>query len=127
MELWIRSQDRKDLINASEYLSIEETNFSADIEYVIEHNKRPFFIECSNCILGFYATKERALEVMDEISNKIRNQFIVKSNALLRPLELMKEKKFLEAQYNGDYIIEDKTFEITPVNSGIIYYEMPEE
>lgn len=71
MELWIRSQDKKDLINVSEYLSIEETNFSEDIEYVKNPNKRPFFIECSNCILGFYATEERALEVLDEIQHKI--------------------------------------------------------
>lgn len=73
MGLWIRSQDKKDLINVSEYLSIEETNFSEDIEYVKNPNKRPFFIECSNCILGFYATEERALEVLDKIQKKINS------------------------------------------------------
>ena len=73
MDLWIRSQDREDLILVDEYLSIEETNY--EYTYANNPHQRPFYIESSNCMLGFYATKERALEVLDEIENALLNKW----------------------------------------------------
>ncbi len=111
MELWIRSQDKKDLINVSEYLSIEETNFSEDIEYVKNPNKRPFFIECSNCILGFYATKERALEVLDEIQNilNLKDMYKYDRELVLKSWENVDEEQ------------------VKIVRQQMSVYEMPEE
>lgn len=71
MELWVRSQDREDLIIVNEYLSIKEVDFTGGYRYVKNPNDRPFYIENETSILGFYATKERALEVLDEINNSI--------------------------------------------------------
>ena len=57
MELWIRSQDKEKLVKAND-IAIEMNMiygyFDKNTEY--EH-------------LGSYATKERALEVLDEIQN----------------------------------------------------------
>lgn len=55
MNLWIRSQDKKDLIKA-EYIS------TSDSGYCILVNGFNF---------GFYETAKRALEVLDEIQKEI--------------------------------------------------------
>ena len=58
MELWIRSQDRKKIIKVDE----------VKMETVKEGNT---FIYSHTTDLGTYKTKERALEVLNEIQNKI--------------------------------------------------------
>ena len=58
MELWIRSQDRDYLIKVKS-LVIEESKFNI---YQIFGDGR---------YLGTYKTKERALEVLDEIQGKL--------------------------------------------------------
>ena len=54
MELWIRSQDKNYLIPIKDVISI----FSSSLFY-------------QNIILGTYKTKERALEILDEIQEKV--------------------------------------------------------
>ena len=41
--------------------------------------------------------------------------------------DLLKHKRWLEYEYNNDFIVQDESYEIHPINSGIVYYEMPEE
>ena len=55
MELWIRNQDKENLVKVNEV-------------YVEER-----LIECKDTILGVYKTKERALEVLDEIQCHLVN------------------------------------------------------
>lgn len=60
MDLWIRSQNKKCLIRASMFnLDNDETGIYC---YSNEENF---------CLLGKYKTKERALEVLDEIQRLI--------------------------------------------------------
>lgn len=60
MNLWVRSQDRECLINIS------------NIQYVYKNNMHGLGTYYDNLkILGEYATKERALEVLDEIQNML--------------------------------------------------------
>ena len=56
MELWIRSQDKTTLIRSYEI-------------YISEYGKGSYVIRAKKTshILGTYETKERALEVLDEI------------------------------------------------------------
>ena len=56
MELWIRSQDKTTLIRSYEI-------------YISEYGKGSYVIRAKKTshILGTYKTKERALEVLDEI------------------------------------------------------------
>lgn len=65
MELWIRSQDKMDLFKINR-LKIREHTF--------EDGKKEYFILNNNSIsdvAGVYKTKERALEVLDEIQEQI--------------------------------------------------------
>lgn len=60
MELWIRSQDKRILQKVD--------NIFLDANY---ENKRISTYDGDNVELGTYKTKERALEVLDEIQHKI--------------------------------------------------------
>ena len=59
MDLWIRSQDRKEMTKPNYIRIIERVN-----NYVVQDE------EC--CNLGTYKTEERALEVLDEIHRLIK-------------------------------------------------------
>lgn len=60
MELWVRSQDKECLINVS------------NIQYIYKNYIHGLGTYYDNLkILGEYKTKERALEVLDEIQNYI--------------------------------------------------------
>lgn len=60
MELWVRSQDKRILQKVD--------NIFLDVNY---GNKRISTYDGNNIELGTYKTKERALEVLTEIQNKI--------------------------------------------------------
>lgn len=62
MELWIRSQDKTTLIKSYElYIAINVKNY-----YVIRAKR-------TSHILGSYKSMERALEVLDEIHQRLIN------------------------------------------------------
>lgn len=76
MELWIRSQDKECLIRVSnlQYVLKKETNFAITTEY---HYIGTYYDNLK--ILGTYKTKERALEVLDEIQEKLKAGFVYDS------------------------------------------------
>lgn len=68
MDLWIRSQNKENLIKTSGYLRISELNNS----YIIQDEQW--------YDIGTYKTKERALEVLDEIQkhkDKLENAWFL--------------------------------------------------
>lgn len=114
MELWIRSQDRKRLTKATD-IRIGCLN---KIGWIIE--------DCDE--LGTYKTEKRALEVLDDISSKIKNRYIVKPSApIISTKDISNEEKRLNYLYSGEFIMEKPPFEIESINTDIVYYEMPKE
>lgn len=68
MELWVRSQDKKRLIIVTNlYIPISRTEEDFSI-YTFD----------TDVMLGTYKTEERALEVLDEIQNFMRDYACVK-------------------------------------------------
>ena len=65
MELWIRSQSREELIKIHN-VSINNDNYI--IGNIISDDNKSI---CDYWILGMYDTKERALEVLDEIQQRL--------------------------------------------------------
>lgn len=66
MELWIRSQDKEKLVKVST-LFVE---YNGDVDPIIRSHR----IVADKCIdLGIYKSKERALEVLDEIQCHLVN------------------------------------------------------
>lgn len=99
MELWIRSQDREKIIKVNLITITKGDNIT-------------WYLENGDYILGTYATKERALEVLDEINN-------VKCWKYLAELNYKAFKHSLENDYS-----EKKQQEIFEMMNT---YEMPEE
>lgn len=66
MELWIRSQDKETLLK---YNIIAIIPNSEDGSYKIVS----YFEDAHYIILGYYISKTRALEVLDEIETEIQN------------------------------------------------------
>ena len=58
MELWIRSQDKKDLIKATSICMTKE-----------DYDNIGIFV--NGCLVGLYKSTQRALEVLDEIQQVI--------------------------------------------------------
>lgn len=100
MDLWIRSQDRTKLVKADN-ISYMDT---------AEDYKKEFHSLWNDCkgILGTYKTKERALEVLDEIQNAILG---------ILSLEDIEEQKI--KQYTGFACLSKVT--------NCLVYEMPKE
>ena len=99
MELWIRNQEKDHLIK------IEEINIEIDDDGFVgiwSYGSNKYL----KWYLGNYATKERALEVLDEIQRKIKPEYMLRH--INRPDE--------PSQYEGYY--EEKP---------TIIYEMPQE
>ena len=70
MDLWIRSQDRRDLVKVeSVILCFNEKK--PDNGYSLKDKSDRWYPD----ILGTYKTKERALEVLDEINRHIEELY----------------------------------------------------
>ena len=72
MELWIRSQDKEKLLKANDIgISNNAINEGGSIKFKGYKIVGYFDKNTEYELLGTYETKERALEVLDEIQNKI--------------------------------------------------------
>jgi hypothetical protein len=70
MELWIRSQDKNELVKIEEVcIHIDEDGFIGIWSYGSNKNLKYY--------LGNYSTKERALEVLNKIQERIVNLQLV--------------------------------------------------
>lgn len=75
MELWIRSQDKNILekVNKLYVATCEEENGFGIYDIIYDD------LDDCDVPLGFYKTKERALEVLYEIQYKIKNMYILEN------------------------------------------------
>ena len=113
MDLWIRSQDGK-LLKKADTLWIEE--YEKRVE--ICHGWTTF---------GIYKTKERALQILDEIQDKLKNKYLAKVNPMVQYNDFERIIKQYE-EFNGiDLIGSNQMIDITPINRDVLVYEMPKE
>ena len=112
MELWIRSQDKELLkkINNIEidYLDFKKYSYVKDIE-----SKGEYSIRGNGETLGQYKTKERALEVLDEIQN------------ILLPKIIVKPGKPIGETCDG--VIYREPDEVEIQEQSVVVYQMPKE
>lgn len=123
MELWIRSQDKEKLIKCIDISIATDSEDGKTIRgYKIVENTE--YEE-----LGFYTLKTRALEVLNEIQDKLNsNKFLLKpKTGLLSKDDIRREKIWLEELNNIDLITENSLCSIEPIGNPISVYEMPEK
>lgn len=70
MELWIRSQDKKDLVKVNS-LWIMDNQIWMEVPFYENHKKLGLTLSGHNHKLAEYETEERALEVLTEIQNML--------------------------------------------------------
>lgn len=68
MDLWIRSQDRQDLIKVDGRFHVQETR-------VNPHSHKWGILIDGHCFYAEYSTEERAIEILDEIQSFIDNNY----------------------------------------------------
>lgn len=102
MELWVRSQDKRILQKVD--------NIFLDADY---GNKRISTYDEYNTELGTYKTKERALEVLDEIQN------------ILKPRLIIKDSGKIIGSFEDTIIREGATYELKELSTFV--YQMPEK
>ena len=76
MDLWIRSQDKEDLVKANA-LYVMNNQIWNEVPFYENHKKIGLTITGHNHKLAEYSTKERALEVLDEIQKILTSSWIV--------------------------------------------------
>ena len=127
MELWIRSQDKEKLIKCNDIAISTDSEDGKTIrgyKIVGYFDKNTEYEE-----LGFYSSKTRVLEIIDEIQNKLNsNKFLLKpKTGLLSKDDIRKEKICLEELNNIDLIAENSLCSIEPIGNPVLVYEMPEK
>lgn len=115
MELWIRSQDKTRLIKVS---NVQYTYRKGDL-YSDVRGKHYIGTYYDNLeILGEYASKERALEVLDEIQNILKPKYILDTSSIKPVGNFYEENGVIFQNYDANAKIEElSTF----------VYEMPED
>lgn len=104
MELWIRSQDKEIL------LKVNELEIEANMIIAFDNNK----YQC----LGTYKTKERALEVLDEIQNILKPKYILDSSSIKPNGDYWVENGIVMQNYSANARIEELSTYV---------YEMPKD
>lgn len=120
MELWIRSQDKTALIK-SEDIRLYYMKANAP------DNETEIWLKDRDVPVAVYESKKRALEVLDEIQSKIKQQFLCKPNPTLSCKDIERAEDVLNLKYKQDFIMEPPGIDIEPINISTIVYEMPEK
>ena len=108
MELWIRSQDRKHLMKC-EAIMYEETGTGYGLRT---------FTKNYDFNIARYKTKERAIEILNEIQNILNPKYILDTSSIKPDGDFYEENGIIFQKYNANARIEElSTF----------VYEMPKE
>ena len=113
MGLWIRSKDKCTLIKIDNIYMTESGFIRTDKEGM------------STC-LGKYE-HERALEVLNEIQDKLIDKYLMQPDFFVKPQQLLEKKIAYEEMNNSNFIAAELGYNITPITVGTTVYEMPEE
>ena len=113
MNLWVRSQDKMNLVKIRQISLNYQNNKQIIANYIPElyENSGEYYE-----ILGTYKTKERTLEVLDEIQN------------ILKPKMIVNTYKVEQAKLcDGTQFIQPMLDDIQVQNATTYVYEMPKD
>lgn len=109
MELWIRSQDKINLVKIKQISVNYRDNRQIIANYIPEmYENAGEYYE----LLGTYETKERALEILDEIQN------------ILKPKIIVQQGKSIAKTLDG--VVYRTPDEVEIKELSVVVYEMPE-
>ena len=117
MDLWVRSISKRILLKVDNILVVEAEN--KHCLYTLSHDEE---IE-----LGEYETKERALEVLDEIQTLLLGDVLLFKNFNVNSEDLSEIGNQLKTKVLGMVDVNNKDTDIKFIPRDCIVYEMPEE
>lgn len=110
MELWIRSQNKKEIVKVDQ-IYVDENR--------VEANFKRYYGGCNYVILGTYTDDTRALEVLDEIYNLLQpTKFVIDSRNLKPDGDSWVENGVIIQKYNAEAKVEELS---------TCVYQMPRE
>lgn len=117
MDLWIRSQDGK-LLTKVQSIGIYQNHFG-----------KGFDIGCGFSTYATYKKEARAMQVLNEIQNKIKGKYLMeqKSDVMFDGSTIEKARQYFENLNEISLISGDSNFDIVPINNEIVIYQMPKE
>lgn len=118
MELWIRSQDKAILQKVNKLYVCKYAEEKGYGIYDLLYND----LDDCDVPLGFYKTRERALEVLDEIQKSLLPRGIIKTRMILNQEDIKRIRNIYEGQFD---VVDNRIKEIQM--SSTCYYEMPED
>ena len=123
MKLWIRTQDKTKLMEAEELivkevLKTDANNVNGYKQEVVGYN-----ICVGYMPVALYKTKERALQVLDEIQNALVGKVIVETKAMIK----QKDKEALKEMVEEKTIVKSPAVDIKTLNQNCVVYELPKE
>ena len=117
MDLWIRSQDKEVLVKANA-LYVMDNQIWNEVPFYENHKKIGLTITGHNHRLAQYKSKERALEVLDEIQNLLKPQIKLITHAI--------EQRELK-DFSREMIIQPSLNELQFQEVNTWVYQMPEK
>lgn len=119
MELWIRSTAKTNLLQARFLTIMEGKIFYKKNEWEYEgYTICNVALNGNYELLGTYKTKERAIEVLDEIQNILKPKYILDSSSIKPDGNFYEENGVIFQKYNANAEIKElSTF----------VYQMPKE
>lgn len=119
MDLWIRSQDKEVLVKANA-LYVMDNQIWNEVPFYENHKKIGLTITGHNHRLAQYKSKERALEVLDEIQNLLQPKLFIKEPKINTDdlIHSMSEYVTLKTTQQVEYDLKQ---------AGQIVYQMPKE
>lgn len=105
MELWIRSQDKKDLVKVNS-LWIMDNQIWMEVPFYENHKKLGLTISGHNHKLAEYETEERALEVLDEIQRIIYPKEYIEFISQIKNESITEVIKNHYSSYLSSYVYE---------------------
>lgn len=100
MELWIKSQDKECLLK-TDIVMLEEIEENKEYWIYAGHEKyEPYRV------FGVYHTKERALEILDEIQNILKPKYIVDTSSIRPDGDFYVENGMILQNYSANAKIE---------------------
>ena len=112
MDLWIRSQDRMDLVKVESVILCFNKD-EPDNGYSLKDKSDRWYPD----ILGTYKSKERALEVLDEIQKLLEPKIIIKNEG--------RDCVALDGTIYRTNLVSNVNSDIQQLSTYV--YEMPEE
>ena len=115
MELWVRSQDKMNLVKIRQISLNYQNNKQIIANYIPDFypNSGEYYE-----LLGVYKSKERALEVLDEIQNILNPKYILDTSSIKPDVKFYIDNGNLCQNYSGNTKIEELS---------IFVYQMPEK